>query len=202
MTRALAPRSAGGAPDLRGGPAARCLPATVAGLLVLVLAACGGTTAATRSRPSHVTSTVSSTATPKVKPAPLPVAEIRARYLASVAPADRAFGVFSAKLTTLTASTTAASVDKVVTPAAAAIAASGRELYALRASAPPKIAKALYAVVVSDNTVWQALRDLEAGWGSRSFDTTSWQSAYLEALKSGDAAASTLRKELGLPRSR
>jgi hypothetical protein len=172
-----------------------------AGLLVLVLAACGGTTTATRSRPSHAASPVASTATPKPKPTLLPVAEIRARYLASVAPADRAFRVFSSKLTTLTASTTVASVDTLVAPAAAAIAASGRELYALRASAPPKIAKDLYDVVVSDNTVWQALRDLEAGWGSRSFDSNSWQRAYLQALKSGDAAASALRKALGLPRS-
>lgn len=129
----------------------------------------------------------------------MPLATVRARYQAIVGPADAAFEKFSSKLETLSSATTPAELDAYLKPAAAAVAQAGRELYALRRSTTPAIAKGLYAVALSDNTVWQALEDLEAGWGSRSFEVSSWQSAYVQALRAANAAAGALRRALGGP---
>jgi len=168
--------------------------------LVVVLAACGGTpSAAPSSTPAATTSRTPSSAASSTAPATaLPLATLRARYLAIVTPANRVFAAFQPKLAALTVAVSASQLHAALRPVAAAVARSGRELYALRRSAPPRIAKAMYAVVSSDNTVWQGLEDLDQGWGSRSFDYSAWQGAFATAVRQADAAGSALRTALGL----
>lgn len=123
-------------------------------------------------------------------------AAVRARYLAAVAPAEAAFAKLSAELATLVPTTPATRVEAEVRPAAAAIARAARRLYALSRLAGGARGKDLFAVVVADNEVWQALEDLAAGWSSRSFELSSWEGAFSEALRRADAAASTVRRAL------
>jgi hypothetical protein len=129
----------------------------------------------------------------------LPIAALRKRYLAIVDPADAAFAKFSTRLQSLNSAVSSAQLATALDPAASAIARSGRQLYALRNEAPTKIKRAMYQVVLSDNTVWQALEDLKAGWGNRSFNLPGWQSAFAQAVSSANASGKALRKSLGLP---
>ncbi len=128
----------------------------------------------------------------------LPVATLRSRYLAIVAPADRAFAGFQPKLETLTAAVSPSRLRAALRPVAGAIARAGRELYALRREAPVRIARDLVAVVSGDNVVWQGLEDLGRSWGSRSFDLAGWQGAFAAAVRRADASAASLRHALGI----
>lgn len=128
----------------------------------------------------------------------LPLATLRSRYLAIVAPADSEFAAFRPKLEGLSPAVTPERLHAALRPVAAAIARSGRELYALRAKAPKKVASDLLAVVTSDNTVWQGLEDLDQGWGSRSFDLVAWRSAFDGAIHAADTAGAALRRALGI----
>lgn len=163
--------------------------AVAVGAIALFASACGSTG----------TPTASSTTTTPAKAARLPIATIRSLYLAIVGPSNTAFAKFAKKLADLTPATPAAELKAAVVPAAAAIERAGRLLYTLRLSAPTTVKNDLYLVVAEDNVVWQALQDLDGGWGSRAFDYTGWQSSFSQAIGSADAAGATLRKALGLP---
>jgi hypothetical protein len=157
----------------------------------LVATACGG--------PTGPASSGRATTTQPPKVVPLPLATVRKRFLAIVGPSDAAFAKFSKRLAVLSPGTTSAEVQAFVAPAAAAVARSGRQLYALRRSASSGVAKDMYTVALDDNTVWQGLEDLESNWGSRSFDFSSWQGAFVQAATTANASGRSLRKALGLP---
>lgn len=128
----------------------------------------------------------------------LPLATLRNKYLAVVDPANAAFARFAGQLQAISPATTGTEVAAIVGPAAAAVATSARRLYALRSSSSPTVANDLYEVAARDNTVWQALRDLELGWGSRAFAFSSWQGAFVQAVTAANGAATTLRRALGV----
>ncbi len=182
----------------------------VAGVALLA-SACGGAAHARGTVPAPVASAaggverVTSGRPPGASEAPAPAREspalslpaVRARYLAAVAPAEAAFAKLSGELGSLGPAAPGDAVDAEVRPAAAAIARAARRLYELSRSASGVPARDLYAVAVADNAVWQGLEDLASGGSSRSFELSSWEGAFSQALRRANGAAAALRKALG-----
>jgi len=165
---------------------------------VSTAAACGANTGA-----GTTTSSTSATIAGG-KHVMLSVAAVRRSYLADSAAANKAFDAFTTNYSSsnnadggLTVASPTEARDARAT--AKVLQKSALEIANLLSQAPAKISSDLRSLLVAENTVYQALLDLAAGYSSRSFNFNGWENAFGEAAVSTDRAAAVVATDLGIP---